>query len=172
MEIEQISNKLTEKQKGFFNNLSIYIDTPLYFYGSILRTDYLPGKSDIDTVIFTDNEYSTINMLCNHLHMTKTDFRKFVYKIDSKMVYGYKTKYEDKSKDIDIEICIYNFRYKKIILKEHTSLACLPFFVSICLIIIKFFYYNLGLISNDSYRNFKRLFMNKGGELKFLVVDI
>ena len=171
MDIEQISNKLTDKQKVFFDNLSIYIDKPLYFYGSIARYDYLPGKSDIDVDIFTDNESSTINMLCNHLGLNKSDFRKFVYKIDSKMVYGYKSKYENELKNINIEMSIYNTRYKDIMLKEHTNLVSLPFYVSIALMIIKFFYYNLELVSNDIYRKCKRFLMNKGGELKFIVVD-
>ena len=169
--MEQINNRLTDKQKEFFNNLSIYIDKPIYFYGSIIRMDYIPGKSDIDIDIFTDNELSTINMLCNYLGLNKYDFRKSVYKINSKMVYGYKGKYEDKTKDINIEMAIYNTKYKDIILQEHSNALSLPFYVSITLIIIKFFYYNLGFISNDMYRKCKQLLMNPGGELKFIIVD-
>ena len=105
--MEQINNRLTDKQKEFFNNLSIYIDKPIYFYGSIIRMDYIPGKSDIDIDIFTDNELSTINMLCNYLGLNKYDFRKSVYKINSKMVYGYKGKYEYKTKDISIKYIKY-----------------------------------------------------------------
>ena len=65
--MEEINKKLTDKQREFFNNLSIYIDKPIYFYGSIYRVDYLPGKSDIDIDIFTDNESSTIQILYNHI---------------------------------------------------------------------------------------------------------
>ena len=167
--MEQINNRLTDKQKEFFNNLSIYIDKPIYFYGSIIRMDYIPGKSDIDIDIFTDNELSTINMLCNYLGLNKYDFKKSLYKINSKMVYGYKGKYEDKTKDINIEIAIYNTKYKDIILQDHSKHLSIPFFVSITLIILKFFYYNLGFISTDMFKTCKQNLLNPDGEVKFII---
>ncbi len=33
--METPKNKLTSFEENFFNNLKIYLDTPLYFYGSI-----------------------------------------------------------------------------------------------------------------------------------------
>jgi tRNA nucleotidyltransferase (CCA-adding enzyme) len=50
--MEKINKRLTDRQKHFFNDLSIYINEPIYFYGSIYRTDYIPGKSDIDVDIY------------------------------------------------------------------------------------------------------------------------
>ena len=61
------NKKLTENQKQFFDNLSIFINKPVYFYGSINRPDYIPGKSDIDIDIFADNENSTTQLLSNFL---------------------------------------------------------------------------------------------------------
>jgi len=90
-----INKRLTENQKDFFNKLSLYIDKPIYFYGSITRDDYIPGKSDIDVDIFTENESSTIHLLCNFLKIKKQDLRKSLYKINNNMVYGYKVKYND-----------------------------------------------------------------------------
>ena len=58
--MDKVERKLTTNEIIFFNNLSAYINTPIYFYGSIRRGDYLQGYSDIDTAIFTDNESSTI----------------------------------------------------------------------------------------------------------------
>ena len=46
--MEQIKNKLPEDVNIFLKQLSDYINTPLYFYGSIQRDDYFPGYSDID----------------------------------------------------------------------------------------------------------------------------
>jgi hypothetical protein len=170
--MEEIINKrLTEKQKDFFNKLSVYIDKPLYFYGSIIRSDYLPGKSDIDIDIFTDNESSTIQMLCNYLHLKKNTFRKSVYKVDSKMIYGYKGKYEDELDDIKVEISIYNNKYKSIVLEDQDSNRVLPFYITITLVIIKILFYNLGFISKDTYRKCKQHLMNRNGELKFILLD-
>jgi hypothetical protein len=168
---DKINKRLTENQKDFFNKLSVYIDKPLYFYGSINRGDYIPGKSDIDIDIFTDNESSTIHMLCNFLHLNKSKFRKSVYKINSKMVYGYKGKYEDESNNIKVEISIYNNKYKSIVLHDQEINSVLPLYVTVVLLIVKFLYYNLGIISKHTYAKCKRYLMNEGGELKFILVD-
>ena len=165
--MEQINKKLTNKQKEFFNNLSIHIDRPIYFYGSIYRADYFPGKSDIDIDIFTDNETSTIQMLCNFLNISRNEFKKSFYKINSTVVRGFKGKYKDAN--IELEISIYNNKYKTIVLDEHNKAKCLPFYISIILVIVKFFYYNLGIISNDIYKRIKLNLINPGSEFKFIL---
>ena len=75
------ANKLTSYEQIFFDDLRNYIDKPIYFYGSIQRNDYLPGKSDIDIDIFTDNEHSTIYSLCNFLNLKRSDFIKSTKKL-------------------------------------------------------------------------------------------
>jgi predicted nucleotidyltransferase len=168
--MEQINKKLTEKQKQFLNNLSIHIDKPIYFYGSIYRADYFPGKSDIDIDIFTDNETSTIQMLCNFLNINRNEFKKSFYKLDATLVRGFKGKYKDESNNINVEISIYNDKYKTIVLDEHNKGKSMPLYISILLIIVKFCYYNLGIISNDIYNYIKRIVMNPGAELKYILV--
>jgi predicted nucleotidyltransferase len=58
--METTRNNLTPYSKHFFDSLSNYLDTKLYFFGSIQRRDYFPNSSDIDVDIFTDNEPGTI----------------------------------------------------------------------------------------------------------------
>jgi hypothetical protein len=169
--MEQINKKLTDKQKNFFNDLSIYIDQPIYFYGSIYRADYIPGKSDIDIDIFTDNESSTVQMLCNFLNKKKSDFRKSIYKLDSIVVRGYKGKYKDERNNIETEISIYNNKYKTLVLEEHNKAKNMSFYISFILLIVKFCYYNLGIISNDIYKILKLNLVNPGSEYKFILVD-
>lgn len=169
--MDLINKRLTDKQKNFFNSLSEYIDQPLYFYGSIKRSDFIPGKSDIDVDIFTDNESSTIQLICNFLSIKRNDVKKFVYKINTNIVNGYKTKYEDKINNIKVEISIYNTKYKRIILDDRNYGECLPFYIVTVLYIIKFLFYNLQLISKKTYKRCKRFLMNPGDELKFIEVD-
>jgi predicted nucleotidyltransferase len=90
--MNEINNELPTDIKNFFNRLKNYLDTDLYFYGSVTRSDYVPGKSDIDVAIFTDNEYSTMSKLQHFLHVKRSDFDKVVWKLNSKMIYGYKIK--------------------------------------------------------------------------------
>jgi hypothetical protein len=168
--MEQINEKLTDKQKQFFNNLSIHIGKPIYFYGSIYRLDYFSGKSDIDIDIFTDNETSTIQMLCNFLNMNRNDFKKSFYKLGSTVVRGFKSKYKDERNNIDVEISIYNDKYKKLVLDEHNKAKCLPFYITILLFIVKFCYYNLGIIPDDIYKKIKLNLVNPGSEFKYILV--
>lgn len=169
--MENINKRLTTKQREFFTEMSLYINEPIYFYGSITRNDYIQGKSDIDIDIFSDNEISTMYSLCNFLNVKKSDFRKAVYKIDSRIVYGRKCKYQDVTKGIEIEISLYNNKYKNDVLRDHNSCRNLPIYISVILIIIKFLYYNLNILPNSVYRKAKQLLMNKGGEFKFFLLD-
>ena len=59
MELHEIKDKLNENQYEYFLELQTQIDTPLYFIGSITRSDYIKDKSDIDIEVFTDNILST-----------------------------------------------------------------------------------------------------------------
>ena len=51
-----IRDDFPKEVKDFFKRLENYLDDELYFYGSVNRSDYIHGKSDIDVAIFTDNE--------------------------------------------------------------------------------------------------------------------
>ena len=50
--MDLINKRLTTNQKIFFDNFSQYMNQPLYFYGSIKRSDFIPGKSDIDIDVY------------------------------------------------------------------------------------------------------------------------
>jgi len=168
--MEKLNKRLTDKQNTFFNDLSIYIDQPIYFFGSINRIDYFPGKSDIDVVIFTDNESYTIQMLCNFLNIKRNEIRKSIYRIDSTIVRGYKAIYKDNN--IEVEIAIYNNKHKTIVLDDNNKCSNLPLYIYIILIIVKFFYYNLSIIPQNIYRKIKLNLMNPDGKPRFIVVDI
>lgn len=169
--MNDIKKKLTQTEEVFFDNLSLYIDKEIYFYGSIQRPDYVRGKSDIDIDIFTDNEPSTIQQLCTFLNVKRSVFTKIVYKIDNNMINGYKMKYKDEIKNINIEISIYNDKFKNIVLYDHKNYSCLSFYIIAALIILKFFYYTLGIITDSTYRKLKQLLINPSGEIRFISVD-
>jgi len=66
--METTKNDLPQDIKQFFYKLSDYLDTKLLYYGSVQRSDYVPGKSDIDVDIFTDNPDSLITKLQHFLN--------------------------------------------------------------------------------------------------------
>ena len=175
--METTKNKLPVYAQNFFNKLKNYLDTKIYYYGSIQRNDYFPKSSDIDVDIFTDNESSTLLKIQNLLNIPKSEFRKFIYKLHktNELVNGTKFKYEFPNTKNTTEISIYNNKYKNNVLIEHNSKVQIPYYISILLIILKFIYYNLGILPDYIYSYFKKLLMNyciEGKEVEFISIDI
>jgi len=175
--METTKNEMDACSKKFFFKLGNYLDTQIYYFGSIQRDDYFPGKSDIDIDIFTDNTQSTIIKLQNFLGIEKYKFKRFVYKLHKtkKMVYGHKVKYEDRFNNFFTEISIYDEKDKEAVLIEHNSKAILPFYVTWFLIILKIFYYKLGILSEETYSYLKKIIMNfmvEGEDVEFITTDI
>jgi predicted nucleotidyltransferase len=175
--METTKNEMDIHSKNFFLKLGNYLDTQIYYFGSIQRDDYFPGKSDIDVDLFTYNEPSTIIKLQNFLGLEKYKFKKFVYKLHktNKIVYGHKVKYGDPDNNFFTEISIYNEKDKDAVLLEHNSKAILPFYVLWLLIILKTFYYNLGILSEEIYNYFKIIIMDlmvEGEDTEFVTTEI
>ena len=154
-----IRDDFPKEVKDFFKRLENYLDTELYFSGSVNRPDYVHGKSDIDIVIFTDNEYSVMNQLQHFLHVTRNAFDKVIWKLNGKMIYGYKIKCE-KYIDIKCEIAIYNNDFKQTILKEIVQYNSVPLHIAILLFILKTLHYTFPLISSKTYMIYKRYIFN------------
>jgi predicted nucleotidyltransferase len=156
--MNQIPENIPNEIKKLFNKINNYLDNNVYFYGSAIRSDYVPNKSDIDTAIFTDNEYSTISKLQHLLHVKKSEFKKVIWKLNGEMMYGYKIKLPGYSSEI--EISIYNDNFKNIILKEYNAPLNQPLICTILLYILKLLYYHLNLISKKKYVIIKRYIQN------------
>ena len=159
--METTNNKLTSYQNVFFNKLSNFLDTKLYFFGSVQRFDYFPNSSDIDVTIFTENKNSTIIKLLHFLGMDRSNVREVVWNINhNTLIKGNKLKYKDIDHNLYIEFSIYNEKYKEIVLNDHNSKKTLPFYATFLLLILKFFYYKMKLISKDVYIKSKRFILN------------
>jgi Nucleotidyltransferase domain len=173
--METTKNDLPKNVKQFFYELSEYLDTKLLYFGSVQRSDYVPGKSDIDVDIFTDNEYSLMNKMQHFLHVNKNEFQKVVWIINNTTTYGYKLKYIDEDQNINTEFSIYNDKFKDIILNEHNGKQILPIYVTCLLYVLKFLYYQMPILDKKTYVYLKRVFLNGGlGEEihpKFLVLS-
>jgi hypothetical protein len=178
--METTKNKLSPYETIFFNKLSNYLDTKLYYFGSIQRYDYFPGVSDIDVDIFTDNISRTINQIQNYLNIDKKSTTKFIYKVNKEksgynIVNGHKIKYEDKENSLSVEFSIYDEKFKDLILPEHNRKTLLPFFVTFFLVIIKYLYYVLAVIPDYIYTFFKNFLMNTcidGKDAEFISLNV
>lgn len=157
--MNKIRNDFPRNVKDFFIKLQNYIDTDLYFYGSVNRNDYIHNQSDIDIAIFTDNEDAIISKLQHFLHVKKNDFKKLVWKLHGEIIYGYKIKC-DEFINLKCEIAIYNNEFKDVILADMKRDNVLPLHVWCLLFILKTLYYTFSLLSTETYSQYKRYIYN------------
>ena len=156
--METTKNKLSPYETIFFNKLSNYLDTKIYYYGSVQRDDYFKNDSDLDIAIFTDNVSSTIVKIQNFLKIKKYTFKKFVWNLQltKNIVIGYKYMYLEPENNLKVEIAIYNEKYKDDLLLEYNDKIMIPFYATFLLIFVKILYYKLQIISREWYSYFKK----------------
>jgi predicted nucleotidyltransferase len=173
--METTRNELPKNVKHFFHELSEYLETKLLYFGSVQRSDYVPGKSDIDVDVFAENEYSLMIKMQHFLHVQKKDFQKVAWILRGEPIYGYKLKYENQKEGIIAEFSIYNEKFKPLVLAEHNNKHDLPIYTSILLYFLKLFYYQLNLLDKKTYGYYKRVVLNGtlGEEIdaKYLVLN-
>lgn len=176
--METSKNRLTDQQTQFINSMKLFLDTKLYFYGSINRTDYFPDHSDIDIDIFTHDVNGMVLKLKQYLNLETQDFKHFVYRLITKnnfIASGVKTAYNNLEKNIRLEISIYNNKFKQNILEEHNRKTNFPFIISNSLFFIKYIHYILPLLPRTLYSKLKSFLMHECmGERTgdFLVTDV
>jgi predicted nucleotidyltransferase len=172
--METTKNKLSPYAFMFYKQLENYLETPLYFYGSIQRNDYVPNKSDIDVDIFSINVDSTITKIQNLLDIDKSKFKKFIYNIKNNIIPGYKFSIKRPEHFFRSDISIFDEKYKHLVLREHSRKFNLPFYISIIIIILKFLYYQLGIIPLNYFKYYKDTLIEYAFEpqSQFLVIDL
>ena len=175
--METTKNQLSPYATTFFNKLGNYLDTKLYYYGSVQRNDYFNDDSDLDVAIFTDNVSSTLSKINNFLNVKKYEFKKFVWNLNitKNMVNGHKYMYTEPENNFKAEFCVYDEKCKDDLLLEYHDKIQIPFHATILLILIKIIYYKLELISREwySYLKGKILTILCGKPINhFVIVDI
>jgi len=156
MELNEIKDKLSNDQYLYFLELQEKIDLPLYFMGSITRSDYIKGKSDLDIEVFTDNIASTkekLNYLFNY-YETQEENMVIIFKIKDVPFSAYK--YKVNQSGIQFDLTLYKKESKKTILHYRNLEINVPFIISAFLIIIKFFHYRLNIINDRNYYLIKK----------------
>ena len=159
--MDDIKNRLTDFKYNFLSKMKEYLDTDLFFYGSIKRADYFESNSDIDIAILTDNPSSMLAKIKNYLNIKNRKIRKIYQTFNNypSLIDGYKLTYKDDENNWGFDIVIYNEKYRDIVIKDIFYINNLPFYITTLLYILKFLYYKLNLISKSIFLEAKtRLF--------------
>jgi predicted nucleotidyltransferase len=150
--MDYLQHDIPDYKKQFFNRLSEYLNTKIYYYGSVQRYDNF-NESDIDIDIFTTNENETLNKICHFLNFNIEKVKKIIWKLhnNGENVYGYKLLYFDSKNDFYVDISIINEKYKDDVLNDQLTGINISFFYVILYIVLKFIYYKLQLIDWATY---------------------
>ena len=172
--MEDIKDRLGEYKYNYFTNLQNYLETELYFFGSIKRVDYITNSSDIDIIVITDNVKSMLSKIQTYLNVSKDKTQKIFqqYSVyDKEVVTGYKIKYNENN--IEFDLLVYDDKYRKVVLQNIYDINNLPLYMITILYILKILYYKLHLISRRIYNNLKcHLFACYfNGELRYYNID-
>jgi hypothetical protein len=126
--------KFTENTQIFLKNLELVTNHKIYFFGSSRRFDFIQG-CDIDMAMFSDNTDSLIAKILGFLNI-KNDFKQFVHIEKNVLVNGYKLNYN--ANDINIELVVYDNKFKTIMLDFYEKSANLPIVISVLLLFLKY----------------------------------
>ena len=170
--MEDIIDRLGEYKYNFFTNLQNYLETELYFFGSIKRVDYFSNSSDIDIIVITDNVKSMLSKIQTYLNVNKYNTQKIFqqYNVNDKgIITGYKIKYGNPEENIYFDLLIYDEKFRKDIMQNINEINNLPLYMVIILYIVKFLHYTLCFIPDDMYLYFKNciFFSYFNRELKY-----
>jgi hypothetical protein len=162
IQMETTRNELPTYSAYFFNKLGNFLDTKLFYFGSVQRGDYFPKSSDIDVAIFTNNVNSIVAKMQSFLNVSRNEFKNFVWKLNSNnvLVSGCKIMYKEPENDFIAEFSIYDEKHMNDILFEHNGKRDLPFYATFVLIIIKFLFYTLQVIPSSWYIKCKKFILS------------
>ena len=154
--MEDIKDRLGEYKYNFFNSLQNYLETELYFYGSIKRFDYISNSSDIDIIVITDNVKSMLSKIQTYMNVSKDRTQKIFqqYSVyDKGIITGYKIKYNENN--IEFDLLVYDDKYRKVVLQNIYDINNLPLYMITILYILKILYDKLHVISRRIYIDLK-----------------
>lgn len=151
-------NQLTPIAAEFCNKIRVATSLPIYFYGSIQRLDYIQDHSDVDVFMFSPNVDETVQTIRYLMNNQSFKLKKVVYNAPhtSSFIYGYKIK----NKAANMEMSIFPLSYQSIILTENEKKTNLPLFVVYLLMILKYMYYRMGILSSSLFKTIKNYLLN------------
>lgn len=137
------------------------LSNPLCFYGSALRGDFVPNKSDLDIAIFTDNASDTIVKLQSFFGAVSV--KHVVWKLNQHLIHGHKINTVLRGNDhqqYDCELSIYGTQYKSIVVADYRKGLDVPLIPFVMLCVVKWLHYIVPVLSPPMYAHCKRFILD------------
>jgi predicted nucleotidyltransferase len=160
MELEKIKDKLTREQYLFFCELQELLDVPLYFLGSIARSDFVKNKSDIDVEVFSDNITSIKMKILSIFNLNKNFTNYLVRTINNVPFSCIKYYLKDIKCNTAFDFSINPKCNQNIVLQYRYKQTNLPYLIINFFNIIKFLHHQIGIIDTTMYIELKTQFWN------------
>jgi hypothetical protein len=154
-----VRDKAPGSLQSFFMNAWSSFTAPLYVYGSVVRGDYVPGRSDVDLCLFTDAEDLAVLEACHWFGIARDAFHDVVWKLNGVLIYGQKAKFVGEG-DVRGEIAIYDSVFRGAVLQECRRGFGLSWPVQWMLMLLKIVYYYTPLLPHGAYKRLKRWLFN------------
>jgi hypothetical protein len=150
--------KFNENTKVLLKNLEQITNHKIYFFGSSRRLDFIEG-CDVDIAMFTDNIPSLIGTISGFLNI-ENKFKQIVHMQKNIVINGHKLNFSNQSENINIELVVYDNKFKKIMLDFYEkSISDIPLIISLILLCLK--YLNLyGILDKKKYYKIKVFLFN------------
>lgn len=160
--MERIPRWLPDGIRRQLQQLQQYLDIsdPLCFYGSVLRGDFIPHKSDIDIAIFTDDTNHVLTKVKHFFHITNHNHvKKIVWKLNDNLIHGYKVEVTLQDK-CHCEISLYSKKDKPALIDDYRKGQDIPIIPLLMLCAVKWFYYVIPILPTNMYASCKKFIID------------
>ena len=145
--METTKHPLTTEQRQFFASLAPYLNLPFYFFGSIQRSDYVAGQSDIDVDLFSPEPEKIARRLHHLLQGSdEVSIKRVWWQFDGHEITGYKVKYKRPvlqgvtTEPLKVEFSIYGQQVQPLVLQKHRQHMFVSPYISFLLLLLKTFF--------------------------------
>ena len=162
----RVCKNIDKSQQYILSSISKYLNTPIYFYGSCIRDDFVKRASDVDSIIFTENIEKTKALIEEKLKTMSNGITS--YKVIKLLMDTYGNGNDITGEylfrihltehyNIDLIVCDIKYKNRRLMHDYYVSsmINNNPIF-PILLYITKILYY-YGFMDYDSYMYVKRL---------------
>lgn len=162
----RVCKNIDKTQYFILSSISKYINSPIYFYGSCIRDDFVKRASDVDSIVFTENIEKTTALIEEKLKSLSSGITS--YKVLKLLMDTYGNGKDVTSEylfrihltthyNIDLIVCDSKYKNRRLMHDYYVSsmINHNPLFI-LLLYVTKIVYY-YGFIDYDTYMYVKRL---------------